>query len=431
MNLITNYANFSQLVVVDGTDGSILYAKEVSRKNDGKDEVFRVPPLKADRPQLFLLLMGHKDDVEDKDESPTLLAAGFSSRPANDERKVLLYMWPINVETEFSSDLPEVPGKEPVTYNPVTGVFELWPADSEMKWTLTTEGGGDPLAPLIAAQEAIKGNAPSTPAEGKWDKVYPSQRLIVRDPVIKTSGDWEDTLSLEGGVGRDISWDMSEYTEGPANQLNEGSVNFNLGYVPFNLTDPAAWQKWRKEITPGGITLSGGLPVWIIRNGINDAAQGGATANFKVKQRYWAAKGDDNGKVVPVVPGDDGYKTWNGPTAKIGGWGMDNSTFQYGGQSKFGVLIACKLVWDEYKGRLLTGEEASGIVEFEIDQDKSEGDVSCFYFSWDDNKLQQRLVKREDLPTHWGAVFVKGTLRKGIKDTAKDWTSASSFTLNW
>ncbi|MDR3130659.1 MAG: hypothetical protein LBU18_03860, partial [Treponema sp.] len=98
MNLINNYANFSQLVVVDGTDGSIFYAAEARRQKSEEGAVFKVPPVNLDRSQLFLLLMGHLADGE---ESPTLLAAGFSNRLVDDERKVLLYMWPIQVDTEL------------------------------------------------------------------------------------------------------------------------------------------------------------------------------------------------------------------------------------------------------------------------------------------------------------------------------------------
>jgi hypothetical protein len=48
-------------------------------------------------------------------------------------------------------------------------------------------------------------------------------------------------------------------------------VNFNLEYVPFNLTAPGKWSAYTSEDKIKN--LNGNVPVWIIRNGVNDAAQ--------------------------------------------------------------------------------------------------------------------------------------------------------------
>jgi hypothetical protein len=95
--------------------------------------------------------MGH---WEEGGANPTFLASGFTPWDPNaGPRKILVYMWPIQVETEFTSNLHKPTDgnnlNEPVTYN--KGVFELWPAASEMKWRLMTAGDEDPLVPLIAA----------------------------------------------------------------------------------------------------------------------------------------------------------------------------------------------------------------------------------------------------------------------------------------
>jgi hypothetical protein len=95
-----------------------------------------------------------------------------------------------------------------------------------------------------------------------------------------------------------------------------------------------------------------------------------------------------------------------------------------------------KTVWDDYKGDFLTKEEASAVVEFEVDWDKTlcvEGKpgkeflqsvpddlVGSLRFLRDDNNRQQRLVNVSGGLYTW-MLYVKGTLRKGTKDTFEDW----------
>jgi hypothetical protein len=66
--------------------------------------------------------------------------------------------------------------------------------------------------------------------------------------------------------GDQISLDIAEYTAGFEKAGNNGSVNFNLEYVPFSLDDEDAWKNVAEK-------LEGGLPVWIIRNGLNNLPQ--------------------------------------------------------------------------------------------------------------------------------------------------------------
>jgi hypothetical protein len=205
--------------------------------------------------------MGHWD--KGKVANPTLLASGFTPwDPNKGIRKILVYMWPIQVETDLTSNLPnpapdivltddrgDPTGKTkpnlnvPVAYD--KGVSELWPAAWEMKWTLKTEGRGDPLAPLIAAQEvwAALGSSgvdipDKPPAQGIWDNDYSSAKkpLKVAKGLIKTKGtntvdnentadddfwdaapkEWADTphvLSLpDGGVSKVITWSTCPLT---------------------------------------------------------------------------------------------------------------------------------------------------------------------------------------------------------------------------
>jgi hypothetical protein len=144
-----------------------------------------------------------------------------------------------------------------------------------------------------------------------------------KDTADEASWEWkaapkaweaEYDLPLTGdSVSRVITWAMSydadkdyDYAASPGTQFNEGSVNFNLEYVPFNVTTPKAWEKRDKD---SNFTLDGktGLPVWIIRNGLNEEAQdektafdarlegsnGNGAAAFKVKHRYWVTWGKE------------------------------------------------------------------------------------------------------------------------------------------
>jgi hypothetical protein len=78
---------------------------------------------------------------------------------------------------------------------------------------------------------------------------------------------------------------------------------------------------WKDELP---ITTTSGLPVWIIRNGLNDKAQNGSTdfdippdgssngngeAAFKVKPRYWVMDGTNPGGTGPVLTWTDGDLT--------------------------------------------------------------------------------------------------------------------------
>jgi hypothetical protein len=105
---------------------------------------------------------------------------------------------------------------------------------------------------------------------------------------------------LAGGkAGRELTLDIGTYTSGQDKIGTTGSVNFNLEYVPFNLT---AWNGISSSLFT---TASGGKPAWIIRNGVNDAVQNSGT------------------DFAPAVPWD-GTKNGNGAVAFTVADGEDN-----------------------------------------------------------------------------------------------------------
>jgi hypothetical protein len=283
MGLIKNYANFAQLVVAD--EEGIVYAGEVWKEKD-KNAVFKVRRINFNRTQLFLLLMGHWDK-EGGAANPTLLASGFTTWIPNSSRKILVYMWPLQVEAQLPTKERNTGTEAPYIYGQGTvPVYSV--GGCVMQWTLKTEGEGDPLAPLIAAQEIFTlaqegGTIPKTPPQGVWadySTTAPDNLLKVQKAVIQyenLNGKYAPIpITEDGVVSNVITGDVTAHTtyyDYAQGKNAKNWINFNLEYVPFNLTEPDKWKKWDddSEFELGG--GESGLPVWIIRNGINDEGQ--------------------------------------------------------------------------------------------------------------------------------------------------------------
>jgi hypothetical protein len=196
---------------------------------------------------------------------------------------------------------------------------------------------------------------------------------------------------------------MRKYTEGPGTQFNEGSVNFNLEYVPFNETTPGAWAKWEKDsnYTLGGET---GRPVWIIRSGLNDEAQnektafdtrtddsnGNGASAFKVKHRYWAANPSGTIWGEPELPYDmlkldGGYCFTDFPEYE----GAYNTWVTKSRDSLGGYVLKVGSVWDDYKrDSYLDREVGGGLLEWEIDwgtEESPKSGIEPIRISWADS----------------------------------------------
>jgi hypothetical protein len=78
-------------------------------------------------------------------------------------------------------------------------------------------------------------------------------------------------------------------------------VNFNLEYVPFNLTSPGVWSLYNDT---SFFDLSASAPVWVIRNGLNDRAQDENTTF--VPNELGAGK-NGNGAVLASVKASGGW----------------------------------------------------------------------------------------------------------------------------
>jgi hypothetical protein len=197
---------------------------------------------------------------------PTLLAAGMVSRqlaPSGDTT-INIDMWPLVVDTKFVGGSTTVePEKIDGKPKPAMLTEGIW----NVNWTIQ--------------------RAP-TNSDGFVNALIPAQNIF--------NSSAEDNLQIENeqfigsmgtGNGLTITSNSVSHSLGSLEAGSSGWVNFNLEYVPFNLTGdliatngphPNAWQEkslynmWSESIGP----------VWIIRNGVNDEPQDGGTdyANF-------------------------------------------------------------------------------------------------------------------------------------------------------
>jgi formylglycine-generating enzyme required for sulfatase activity len=217
----------------------------------------------------FLLLMGHWEKegggTYKAGVPPTLLAAGLKTHTVQaGNNTVTISMYPIVVETEFTA----VGGVK--VENPGSGkVFSLIPGNWSAVWKVT-RGVTDtnPFDILVNAQKKINGQAALDTLRLKAESAMAAPTLGVG--------------SLNGNV----------YTLGIGNYALQqtgtaGYANFKLEYVPFGVHGSAAWEKFDSA---GKIE---GVPLWIIRNGINDLVQDAQT-NFGVPNN-WGSSANGNG----------------------------------------------------------------------------------------------------------------------------------------
>jgi hypothetical protein len=265
-----NLRNIIQLVVVDGS-GNIAAFDEVRRESDDDEEaVLRIDSIPFGQTYYFLLLMGHWERnytaetqngtgqyIYDAARAPTLLAAGLREQHVTGSGKVTVTMWPIVVDTVFTSgNLTAAPAAAAGKPGKVT----LHPVEWGVTWTIQRGLTGNGLTDLVKAQK-ITGSAGETLESG-------SIQTMVREGA--GDGVWS-SAALSGTSGNLITRSLKAYTEGFGRIGAEGSVTFKLEYVPFNLTDAAAWSRVDDE--KSAFNLEAGGPVWIIRNGVNDLAQ--------------------------------------------------------------------------------------------------------------------------------------------------------------
>jgi hypothetical protein len=184
-----------------------------------------------------------------------------------------IVMYPVVVQTAFTNASETV---HPAVKDGVPQPASLSPGNWTVKWAIQRAGAGtDGLDRLLAAQ-AIMGSAEYKETAGS----YTGGDLTIRKLRYIISGE-EPEESAVTETKKDISYDISAYA---GNIGDTGAVNFNVEYVPFNLTGVNDWRiAYSGAQVTTAFNLAGGqVPAWIIRNGLNDLPSDGATnfANF-------------------------------------------------------------------------------------------------------------------------------------------------------
>jgi PBP1b-binding outer membrane lipoprotein LpoB len=315
-----NIRNIVQLIVVDDK-GSIVAFDEVRRGSDNEDKAkLRVETLLFNKKYHFLLLMGHWERNYGAETNgnymytknpPTLLAAGLTAKTITGSGTVEIPMWPIVVDTVFTTTDTDVPGASRQVEAKVTdgkpSAVNLLPVDWNVIWTLKRgDTGTNGLTDLITAQN-IGASTPNSTLQFK------NRQAIVR----KTGGtDSLKTLTIRDNA---VTLSISGYTAGVKHIGTSGSVNFELEYVPLNKTGAGIWTAFKDK---SKFDLSENKPpVWIIRNGVNDKAQDNVT-DFEKFGNYKNVNG--NGAVSFVIKADTPDP--NNPTG--GNLVIENGTFK-------------------------------------------------------------------------------------------------------
>jgi hypothetical protein len=260
----TNIRNFIQVLLLDKSTNKVVEIFEHRRTSDANTGgIIGLYNIELGKTYSILLLQGHwkqdysrstADDYKyDETVAPTLLLVGLAPdveiKPGVTKFRIATY--PIWTDTKFISGSTEV---EPtLTAYKTTLDQGTW----RVQWTVKRDdnSGQNGFGDLETAAQ-IGGSA-----------LFKAVSSVVRiaDPGAQLGANLAPTPRISGNtVTLDID---SRYTNGIGRIGTEGSVNFNLKYVPFSLEDSGDWEAKSKYFSAGGI------PEWIIRNGINDDTQ--------------------------------------------------------------------------------------------------------------------------------------------------------------
>jgi hypothetical protein len=248
---LNSLCNIVQLIVVDG-EGKLAGFAETRKEGAGDSGAALRINLLAGGAYHFLLLMGHWPYTNDEgsyvyeEGPPTLLAAGFAGHAINPgSNSIAIIMRSLVADAVF---IPQGPGTDLENVDARRGKEALLvPGDWKLQWTIhkgwvdkgAASAGGYGFDALLNAEKAVDGN--------------------IENPTFAEEG--PSGLEVNGSL---VSLDLDGLAED-----DSGWMNFKLKYVPFALTG-AGWDVYDLSSV---FDLSGGGPVWIIRNGLNDDEQ--------------------------------------------------------------------------------------------------------------------------------------------------------------
>jgi hypothetical protein len=308
--------NFIQLVVLNESNAIVAYDEARKERSDETNVVLKINSIAYGQNYKFLLLFGNWErnysseqtnngvTVYDYNESakPVLLAAGYKPQLVMESGKVTVTMWPLVINTVFEAD---------AVVQPVIGqsveILQGAPWAWKAKWTIgqNSIGAGNGLKSLLDAQ-SLETNLPIL-----------AKRFMV---------DGTEQSSSAGTTSCAIEYPLPDYNA--ITDIGDTHwVNFNLEYVPFNLTSTAAWTVVASSLYDGvsKFNLAESSPVWIIRNGLSDAAQNGHTDFDKVGKysaEYTYADYNGNGGVAAKVKENRGFTDETGGSGGNAGDGF-------------------------------------------------------------------------------------------------------------
>ena len=268
----TGVRNFAQLMVLDTASKKIMGFAEIHEST-----MITIDALPLGKTYAFFLLMGHWKGKMDgtqwvPDEPlPTLLNVGLTESILNTEGSttINIVMYPLVVQTAFTSGGQTV---EPEVVDGFPKPVSLSPGDWKVEWTIQRANAGtDGLDRLRAAQAIMEDTGYDLGLDRNGGR-----ELKIRGLTYKKDGAPVSPQPAVTSISNGIDWALdSAYT---GNIGDTGAVNFNVEYVPFNLTGADDW-KIAYSGKPVETACADGIPAWIIRNGVNDAAPTGNT-NF-------------------------------------------------------------------------------------------------------------------------------------------------------
>jgi hypothetical protein len=280
--------NYAQVIVMEDSltgDGTI---STFDQTTDSRS--LMSVKLKEGKTYHFLILQGHKNDVTNQTEKPTLLAGGYAKKAiVTGANTVKLPLVPVLVDAVITDDAGNgVPGGA-IAYDPRTGAALSLNAAylaqvklGAVQAQAGTTASGDGLWPLKLAEPAVRrdgitweGNS-VVDAQGSYatkisDGGYTGGNAVLDAAgitVTQNTGHYvfgssdaplADSLAAGGKTAGSLKY---AFTTG--GEAGGGRFYFNLEYVPFAVTAV----RWSQT----------GMPVWVIRNGFDDAAQDGDTS---------------------------------------------------------------------------------------------------------------------------------------------------------
>jgi hypothetical protein len=275
---LSNIRNFFQLIVIDSS-GKLVALNEVRRTGDDHTTAeLLIKHLPIGQTYHFLLLMGYWDRIYGMGANyaytaspPTLLATGLKTQEINGSATVMITMYPLVVDTKFTNNNTTVAAA-------IGDAVSLLPVNSTVTWTIQqgANAATSGLRTLVAAQKVWNSAAGDT---------------LTSTSIQTLLNGAASTANLTGTNKNEITRSLT--IDGWSKIGTSGSVNFNLTYIPFNLSTASLWSAYNED---SFFTLVGTkTPEWIIRNGVNNTAQNAQTT-FDAGVN-WANGGNGNGAV--------------------------------------------------------------------------------------------------------------------------------------